>query len=113
MAGSAEGIVTSAAKEHCHIAAPHALPVNEFVSVLLAECFAVTKLFHCTLLAQKALWVEIIRIFLFQRFGTVLHATEVRLFALEALVECALVQGEFSEFSVVDIAFSHDSTLSI
>ena len=62
MAGSAKGIVTSAAKEHCHIAAPHALPVNEFVSVLLARSFAVAKLFHSAFLAKEVLWVEIIRI---------------------------------------------------
>ena len=57
MTGSAEGIVTSPAKEDSHVAASHALPVNEFVSVLLAERFTVTKLFHSTLLAQEAFWV--------------------------------------------------------
>ena len=113
MTGSAECIVTSPAKEDSHVAASHAFPVNEFVSVLLAERFSVTKLFHSTLLAQEAFWVEIIRIFRFQSLGTVLHAAEVRLFALEALVECALMQGELSKFSVVDIAFSHDSTFSV
>ena len=57
MTGSAEGIVTSPAKEDSHVAASHAFPVNEFVSVFLAERFTVTKLFHSTLLAQEAFWV--------------------------------------------------------
>ena len=52
MAGSAEGKVASAAKENSHVAAPHALPVNKFVTVLLAECFSVAKLFHGTFSAQ-------------------------------------------------------------
>ena len=46
MTGSAEGIVTSAAKEDSHVAASHAFPVNEFDSVLLATFFAVAKIFH-------------------------------------------------------------------
>ena len=91
MTGSAEGIVASLTKKHSHIAASHAFPVNEFVSVLRAESFAVAKLFHSTFLAQEALWVEIIRILKFKRLGTVLHATKVRLLALKALVECALM----------------------
>ena len=113
MTGSAEGIVASSAKEHGHVAASHAFPVNEFVSVLRAKSLAVAKLFHSTFLAQEALWVEISRIFLFHRLSTVLHTTIVRHLALKTLVECALMQGEFSEFSVVDIAFSYDSTLSV
>ena len=96
MTGSAEGIVTSPAKEDSHVAASHAFPVNEFVSVFLAERFTVTKLFHSTLLAQEAFWVEIIRIFRLQRLGTVLHATEVRLLAFKALVKSALMEGELS-----------------
>ena len=94
MAGGAEGVVTSAAEEHSHGAAPHAFPVNELVSVLLAELFAVAKLFHRALFAHEVLWGEVIGIFRFQCLGTVLHATEVRLLALEALVECAGVHGE-------------------
>ena len=81
--------------------------------MLITERFPVAELFHSTFLAQKALWVEIIRIFLFHRLSTVLHASEVRHFALKALVKCALMQGKLSEFSVVNIAFSYDSTLSI
>ena len=60
MTGSAEGKVASFAKEHSHVAASHAFPVNEFVSVLLAESFAVAKFFHSTFLAHEVLWVKII-----------------------------------------------------
>ena len=42
-----------------------------------------------------------------------MQATEVRNFALIALVVCALVHGELLKFSKVDIAFSHDSTLDV
>ena len=49
MAGVAKGVTS--ANEHCHTAASHALPVNEFVSMLLAETFAVAKLFQNTFLA--------------------------------------------------------------
>ena len=96
MAWSAEGILTSTAKENCHVAAPHALPVNKFVSMLLAVTFAVVKLSHSTILAQEAFWVIIIRILRFECLSTILHAAKVRLFALETLVECALVQGKLS-----------------
>ena len=96
MTGSAEGEITSAAKEHRHGTASHAFPVNELVSVFLAEIFTVAKLLHSTFLAQEALWVEIIRILRFQCLGTVLHTAKVRLLALEALVECALVHCKLS-----------------
>ena len=42
-----------------------------------------------------------------------MQATEERNFAFVALVERALVHGELLEFSEVDVAFSHYSTLSI
>ena len=83
MTGSAEGKVASFAKEHSHVAASHAFPVNEFVSVLVAKVFAVAKPIQRTFLTHEALLVEFI-----QRLGTVLHATEVRLLAFGALVEC-------------------------
>ena len=76
--------------------------------MLIAKVFAVAKPIQSTFLAHEVLSLEFIN-----RFGTVLHATEVRHFALKALVECALMQGEFSEFSEVNIAFSYDSTLSV
>ena len=85
MAWSAESISTTA-KEHSQVAASHAFPVNKFISVLLAKVFAVAKPIHSTFLAHEVLFVEFIK-----PFGTVLHATEVRLLALGALVECELM----------------------
>ena len=113
MAGSAEGEVAAAAKENSHVTAPHAFPVNELVSVLLAELFAVAKLLHRTFFAHEVFRLEIIRILRFHSLGTVLHAAKVGILALEALVECALVQGVLGQFAIVDIAFGHDSTLSV
>ena len=62
MARSAECEVASSAKEDSHVAASHAFPVNEFVSVLLAESCTISKLLDSTFLAQEALWVKVIRI---------------------------------------------------
>ena len=42
-----------------------------------------------------------------------MQATEVRNFALIALVESALVHGELLKLSEVNIAFGHDSTLDV
>ena len=84
MAWSAESI--SIAKEHSQVAASHAFPVNKFISVLIAKVFAVAKPIQSTFLAHEVLSLEFIH-----RFGTVLHATEVRLLALGALVECEVM----------------------
>ena len=63
MTGSAEGEITSAAKEHRHGTASHAFPVNELVSVFLAEIFTVAKFLHSTFFANEFLRQKIIGIF--------------------------------------------------
>ena len=111
MARSAEGVRATTAEEHSHRAAAHALPVDKVVSVLLAGSLAVACSFQSAALAH--LFCGLIRVFLFECLCAVLQATEVRNFALITLVECALVHGELLKLSEVDVAFSHDSTLSV
>ena len=111
MARGAEGVRASAAEEHSHRAAAHALPVDKIVSVLFAGFLAVASCLQSAALAH--LFCGLISVLLFQCLCTVLQATKVRNFALLALVECALVHGELLKFSEVDIAFGHDSTLDV
>ena len=91
MTRSTESVLTFATKEDSQRTAPHALPINEFVSMFLAHLFSVTNLFNFTFPAYEVLWLLIIGVFLFQCLRTVLHATKEWFFAFEALEECALM----------------------
>jgi hypothetical protein len=111
MARSTESGLTSSTKEDSHGAAPHALPVNKIVAVLLANFLSVTHFHNRTFLAMEVLCL--VRVLRFHCLSTVLHATEVWLQALGALIECALMQGELGQFSIINVTFCYHSSLLV
>jgi len=103
VAGSAKVVASFAADEKSDRAAVHAFEVNELIAMLnthvlsKSEClpsarFAKKVFSPCLILSRHCLLA-------------VLHATEVGLFAVKAIVECAKVHGKLLKFTVVEVTW--------
>ena len=81
--------------------------------MLCANFLSVTHLLHHAFLALEVLSLNVIGILGLHSLSTVLHATEIWFLALGALVKCACMQGELGQFSIIEIAFSYDSSFLV
>ena len=108
-------VVSSAARtdKESNGTAVHALPVDKLVSMRCARRLAPVELIR----TRKALFTnEIICFDLILRLHslqTVHHASKVWNFALEALIEGAVVECKFRKFAEVYVALSDDSASNV
>ena len=107
MAGRAVLTISTLAEEQSDGAAPHAFPIYEFVTMLVASTFAVAELLSHAWFAEHVLLLE--AVLRRHSLSAVLHTSEIGSLALVALINGAVVHGEFFEFVKVDIAFCDDS----
>ena len=83
-------VVSAKAEVNCNIAAKDALPVNVLGSMLFAHGLASSILLQLAVFAHEVFLLRL-RFFDAKLCLTVLHTSEVWLFALGTLVECALI----------------------
>ena len=76
--------------------------------MLVAHRFTEAKLLGHALFTEQIFFLQ--RIFRLHRLHAILHSPEVRLLALDALVECAIVHGEASQVVIIDVTFCDNST---
>ena len=92
-------------------AAEHAFPVDLEVAVLCTGLLPCTVSLHLAIPAAKVLLAELILVV--EGSSTIDHAAEVRLLAVVALVEGAIVHGEFEELAFVVVARASEALIFV
>ena len=88
-----------------------ALPVTVLVAMLLAHLLTIAKLFIRARLAHELFFLHLA--LSLHRLAAVLHAAEVGLRALEALVKCAVMHRETSDIIEIDVSLGDYSSISV